>query len=168
MNNFSANKLTTISMLIGMEVILTRFLSIETPYVRLGFGFIPIMIIAFLYGGLAAGTSYAIADLIGIFLFPKRVFFIGFTISALLIGVIYGKFLKCKTITMFNAILCSLIVTIGIHLFLNTYWLTILLGKGWYGMLPGRLFKSILMIPVQTFFIMWLSKFSLLKNYIKY
>ena len=43
-NKFDVKKLIQISLLIAIEVILTRFCSIQTPIVRIGFGFLPIAI----------------------------------------------------------------------------------------------------------------------------
>ena len=55
---FDVKKLIQISLLIAIEVILTRFCSINTPIVRIGFGFLPIAIIAMMYGPLSAGISF--------------------------------------------------------------------------------------------------------------
>ena len=50
MKNNSVKKLVEISLLIALEVILTRFCSINTATLRIGFGFLPIAIIAMMYG----------------------------------------------------------------------------------------------------------------------
>ena len=81
---FDVKKLIQISLLIAIEVILTRFCSINTPIVRIGFGFLPIAIIAMMYGPLSAGISYAIGDILGMMLFPTGSFFPGFTLTAFL------------------------------------------------------------------------------------
>ncbi len=164
MSKLKTRDLTTLATLIALEVLLTRFLSIETPTVRIGFGFIPIMICGMLYGPWVAGGTYAIADLIGVMLFPKAGFFPGFTLSAFIIGFLYGLFFKKKPISIYRAIVCSLVVTICVHLFLNTYWLTIIVGKGWLGMSFERILKSIFMIPIQIFFILWLNKAEFMKK----
>ena len=57
---FDVKKLIQISLLIAIEVILTRFCSINTPIVRIGFGFLPIAIIAMMYGPLSAGISLSL------------------------------------------------------------------------------------------------------------
>ena len=75
MKNNSVKKLVEISLLIALEVILTRFCSINTATLRIGFGFLPIAIIAMMYGPLSAGVAYALGDLLGMiskwFVFPR-------------------------------------------------------------------------------------------------
>lgn len=152
-NKFDVKKLIQISLLIAIEVILTRFCSIQTPIVRIGFGFLPIAIIAMMYGPLSAGIAYAIGDLIGIVLFPTGAFFPGFTLTAFLTGVVYGVFLYNKPKTWFRIIGAVLTVCLVINLGLDTYWLSILMGKGYIALLPTRIIKAALMIPVQTLII---------------
>lgn len=152
-NRFDVKKLIQISLLIAIEVILTRFCSIQTPIVRIGFGFLPIAIIAMMYGPLSAGVAYAIGDLLGVALFPTGSFFPGFTITAFLTGIVYGVFLYNKPKTWPRIIGAVLTVCLVINLGLDTLWLYILMGKGYIGLLPTRIMKAVLMIPVQTLII---------------
>lgn len=152
-NKFDVKKLIQISLLIAIEVILTRFCSIQTPIVRIGFGFLPIAIIAMMYGPLSAGIAYAIGDLLGIALFPSGSFFPGFTLTAFLTGVTYGLFLYNKPKTWPRIIGSALTVCLVLNLGLDTYWLSILMGKGYLALLPMRIMKAALMIPVQTLII---------------
>lgn len=152
-NKFDVKKLIQISLLIAIEVILTRFCSIQTPIVRIGFGFLPIAIIAMMYGPLSAGISYMIGDILGVTLFPTGAFFPGFTLTAFLTGIVYGVFLYNKPKTWTRIIGAVLTVCVVLNLGLDTYWLSILTGKGYLLLLPTRIMKTALMIPVQTFII---------------
>ena len=152
-NKFDVKKLIQISLLIAIEVILTRFCSIQTPIVRIGFGYLPIAIIGMMYGPLSAGVAYAIGDLLGVALFPTGSFFPGFTITAFLTGIVYGVFLYNKPKTWPRIIGAVLTVCLVINLGLDTLWLSILMGKGYIALLPTRIMKAVLMIPVQTFII---------------
>ena len=152
-NKFDVKKLIQISLLIAIEVILTRFCSIQTPIVRIGFGFLPIAMIGMMYGPLSAGVAYAIGDLLGVALFPTGSFFPGFTITAFLTGIVYGVFLYNKPKTWPRIIGAVLTVCLVINLGLDTLWLSILMGKGYIALLPTRIMKAVLMIPVQTFII---------------
>ena len=101
MKSYSKLKLVCLSaMLIAVEVVLNRFLSINTMGLKIGFSFVPIVIAAMLFGGVRAGIIYALADLIGALLFPIGPYFPGFTVSAFLMGLIYG--LVPWFITMFG------------------------------------------------------------------
>ena len=86
-------------------------------------------------------------------LFPTGSFFPGFTITAFLTGIVYGVFLYNKPKTWPRIIGAVLTVCLVINLGLDTLWLSILMGKGYIALLPTRIMKAVLMIPVQTFII---------------
>lgn len=140
-----------VSLLIALQIILTRFLSIETPIVRIGFGFIPLALTAIMFGPVWGGAAAALSDVIGMVIFPKGAYFPGFTLSALLSGVIYGVFLYKKPVTIIRVSIAVLLVTLFIDLGLNTLWLSIIYGKAFYVLLITRVIKSAAMFPVQVF-----------------
>ena len=95
MSNQESKKLNTkiiteLGLLIALQVILTRFMSIHTPIVRIGFGFLPLAMTSILYGPWVGGITAVIADLIGFTLFPTGTYFPGFTLTAFLTGFTYG------------------------------------------------------------------------------
>jgi ECF transporter S component (folate family) len=147
---FSVSTITIIGFLIALEIILTRFLSINTPIVRIGFGFVPVAIVAVLYGPLWAGLAYAIGDIIGAFLFPTGAFFPGFTLTAFLTGLTFGLFLYGRQISLKTVLPASLIVCILLNLCLDTLWLHILMGEGMWALIPSRLIKCGVMIVIQS------------------
>ena len=147
---FDVRKLVQISLLVALQIILTRFCSIQTPIVRIGFGFVPVVIIATMYGPIYAGVANGIADILGLMLFPSGSFFPGFTLTAILAGVIYGVFLYNKPITWGRIIAASVIINIVLNLGLNTYWLSIMMGKGFLALLPTRIVKELVMIPIKV------------------
>ncbi len=147
---FNLKKIIYLSLLIAMEVIFTRFLSIQTPIVRIGFGFLPIAIAAMMFGPIYGGIMAGVADVLGMMLFPSGgAFFPGFTISACLSGVIYGVFLYHKPKTWTRITMAVVTLTIIITLGLNSIWLAMLTGQGVWAILPTRILKAIIMIPIQ-------------------
>ncbi|MEJ8553383.1 folate family ECF transporter S component [Tepidibacter sp. Z1-5] len=143
-------KITTeVGLLIALQVILTRFMSIHTPIVRIGFGFLPLAITSILYGPWVGGIAAAIADLIGFALFPTGTYFPGFTLTAFLTGFTYGILFFNKPKSHKRLFLSVLIVCILLNLGLDTLWLSILIGKGYVALLPTRIIKTLIMIPVQ-------------------
>lgn len=150
------NKIRNILLLglfIALEVILTRFLSVENSIVRISFEFIPIAISAILFGPVMAGTGAAIADVLGMLLFPKGAFFPGFTFSAFVSGFLYGVFLYSKKITLKRTFFAVLSVIVICSLVLNTIWLLILTKNGAYAIVTARLVKCTVFLPVQTIMI---------------
>lgn len=146
-----------LSLLIAMEVVFTRFLSIQTPILRIGFSFLPVAIAAIMFGALPAGIAAAVADVLGMMIFPSGAFFPGFTLSAFLGGVIYGVILHNKRVSISRTIVSVMCITVFVDIMLNTYWLTILTGKAALVLLLPRLIKSSIMFPIQTalIYILW-------------
>ena len=107
-----AKTIAFVGLLVSMEIIFTRFLSFQTPIIRIGFGFIPIAFSAILFGPLIGGMAAAAADIIGMMIFPKGPYFPGFTLSAFLTGAIYGLFLYRNPVTIVNIAKSVLLITI--------------------------------------------------------
>lgn len=149
MKNINTRILVTLSLLISLEVILTRFLSIQTPIVRIGFTFVPIAVSAIMFGPVFSGISAAFADVIGMMLFPAGAYFPGFTLTAFLTGAIYGLFLYNKNINILRISAAVIVVSIFVNLGLDTVSLWILTGKGFEVLLTARIIKCISMIPIQ-------------------
>lgn len=141
--------IAVVGLLVSMEIIFTRFLSFQTPIIRIGFGFIPIAFSAILFGPVIGGLTAAIADVLGMIIFPKSAFFPGFTLSAFLSGAIYGLLLYRKQVTVVNVTISVLLITIFIDLGLNTLWLSMITGKAAAALLIPRIYKSAIMLPVQ-------------------
>lgn len=147
--NNNTTRLITIAFFIALEIILTRFLSINTPILRIGFGFLPVAMLGIMYGPLWAGAAYALGDILGMMIFPAGPYFPGFTVSALLTGMVYGLILHNHQVTWKRVLLASSVVCIVVNLGLDTYWLSMLMGKGILALLPARIIKTAVMLPIQ-------------------
>jgi len=149
----NTTRLVVIAFLLALEIVLTRFCSISTPILRMGFGFLPIAMVGIMYGPLWAGITYAIGDIIGAILFPIGPYFPGFTLTAFLSGLVFGFVLYGKEITWKRSLIASVIVVIFLDLILNTYWLSVLYGDGFIALLPTRIIKVVFSIPIETILI---------------
>ncbi|MBE6541976.1 MAG: folate family ECF transporter S component [Ruminococcaceae bacterium] len=148
------------ALLVAIEVVLNRFCSINTIGLKIGFGFVPIVVAAIMFGPIPAAVVYGLADLIGSLLFPIGPYFPGFTVSAVIMGAVYGLFLYKKpsdvsaegkpTIKFFpNIVMPVLINSIAIGLFINTGWVSILSGQRTYwGWFIYRIPEYLILIPV--------------------
>lgn len=157
--SISVQDLVNISFFITIQIILTRFFSIQTPIVRIDFNIVAIAICSFMYGPFWGGLSAALADFIGVSLFPATGgYFPGFTLSMFLIGTNFGLFYELRTNSTRNAslkLIFSVVLTNAIlySLLLDTYWLTLLTGKGFFVLLPVRILRSIIIVPLQVLMI---------------
>ena len=152
-NYFTTETLVTTAFMTALSVVLSKLISINISFLRIGFGFLPIAVLAIMYGPVVAAVGYGLADIIGAFLFPTGTFFPGFTLSAVLTGLIFGFVLYNKEVTIKRALLASALVCLPVNLLLNTYWLTFILGKGFTVLLASRAVKEIVAIPVMALLI---------------
>lgn len=149
MKRINVRTMMQVALLIAIEVVLTRFCSISTPVVRIGFGFVPIAICGMLYGPVWAGVAAGIADVLGATLFPVAPFFPGFTLSSVLTGLIFGLLLRREEGAWTRLSLAVALNCLGVSLCLNTLWLSIMLGTPFHVLLPTRVLQTLIMIPIQ-------------------
>ena len=156
--------LACIAMLSAMQVVLSRFLSIQTSIVKIGFGFVPVMFAGALYGAGGGALAVALSDVVGALLFPSGSYFPGYTLTAALSGAVYGWMLRGRH-GIARILLAYLITTLSVTLGLNTFWIA--LGRGYLyveaagrdfsnvwiqfaALLPTRLTQAGIMLAVQT------------------
>ncbi len=136
-------------MMIALQIVLSRFLSITTPLIKMGFGFLPIAIVAMLYGPVYSGVAWGISDLIGALMFPVGPFFYGFTISAAINGLIYGLYIYKNHSKIWRIVAAVLTASVLVSLGVDTVWLTMLTGNPPMTVFLSRLLKTGIMAPVQ-------------------
>lgn len=147
------SRLVVTAFLVALEIILTRFFSINTPILRIGFGFVPISIMGALYGPIWAGLGYVAGDILGMLIFPSGMYFPGFTLTAFLTGMVWGIFLRGKEISWKTVLPASLIIAFVLNLGLDTLWLSMLYGDAFLALIPTRIIKCIVMVPIHIFLI---------------
>ena len=148
--------LVSLSMLIALQVVLSRFLSIETPFVKIGTGFLPVMLAGSLFGPMGGLVVGGVSDLLGAILFPFGAYFPGFTITAAFSGLIYGIMLGGKP-GIAKIITAYLITTVVVTLGFNTLFTAFLYIKGteplsvkYLAALSTRLTQAAIMLFIQT------------------
>ena len=170
---FSVYDVVFCALMLAMQIVLSRFLSIQTPFVKFGFAFIPISIVAMLYGMPASIPVCALSDLIGALLFPTGPYFPGFTLTAALMGVSFGFFLKDLPAVGKGKALCRIAAAIFINqfilsLFLNSYWITFTASKGFSFFIVTRFTSSCTDFVVQTAVIYLLYRLRIVSTLQKY
>ncbi len=157
MSGSKTKMLTTLGILVALEVVLNRFLSINAWNIKIGFSFIPVVVAAILYGPIAGGIVGALGDFIGAILFPIGTYFPGFTLTAFLMGLVFGFFLYKKQ-TPLRAAAAAGINQFILGLFLNTLWISVLYGSPYVPLLATRVVQSAILAPVQFAVTMLLAK----------
>ena len=132
----------------ALAILLTYVFALQTPLVRFSFGFLPLSIYAAYAGPGRAALISAAVDLIGVTLFGGGMFFPGFTLSAVLVGLLYGASFHGRYVSWQRAALTFLFIDLSIHLLLNTFWLYLLYHKGVIVLLASRLPKILICCPL--------------------
>lgn len=150
-------KLILSALLLTLSIVLSRFLSIKTPLLAISFNFVPIMLAGIWLGPKYTMIISGLSDLIGAILFPFGEFFIGFTVSAVLMGMIYGVVLYKRNgeeisnkSFILRLIISSVAVSVIVNLLLNTLWLMIMYDKAFFVIVGSRAIKEAIMVPVQV------------------
>jgi len=158
MKKLNTRMIATIGMFVAIEVVLSRFLSINAPNFKIGFAFVPCALCAMLFGFGPTVMLEVVADLLGATLFPSGSFFPGFTLTAALRGASYGLLLNRKQ-TPARILLVVLFNQLVLGLGLNTLWISILYGSAYGPLLVTRLVQCLPLIPVEFVVITAIAKF---------
>ena len=167
-------KLILSALLLTLTIVLSRFLSIKTPLLSINFSFVPLILAAIWLGPKYTVLISGLSDLIGAILFPFGEFFIGFTFSTCLAGLIYGLVLYKKDEELTNKqliirlIISCALVTVLVNTVLNTLWLVIMYNKAFIVLFATRIVKEIVMLPIEvvTMFVLVNSLKPITKKYV--
>lgn len=167
----STRTLVISALLISMAVVLGQFSFMVGPSVRIGFSRIPIIVSGMLLGPLAGGLTGIVHDLINFIMRPAGGFHPGFTLSAMMTGLIPGLIVQLslfsglnrfnkslKTFTVTNVVVSVAAVYLIVTLLMNTYWLSQLIGDSYLVLLPVRASTQLLANVVNALVIVMLAK----------
>lgn len=150
----STQTMAVFAILIAAQFVISQFLTFQVWNIKISFSFIPVVIAARLYGAIGAAEVAGIGDIIGVMFRPVGIWFPPITISAMLVGAIFGLFLK-KSDSFIRILISVLISEFVFSLFITPLWLTILY-KGnetdffafYFSTLVSRLFVQIIPMTI--------------------
>ena len=170
--------IVTLSVLVALQVVLTRFCSFNAWNVRIGLGFTALVIAAIFYGPAAAAVVGGLGDFIGSIAFPTGSYFPGFTLTQILMGLVFGfalyrKFCNLPLFsfggtpektdsTALSGTAASQLLRIAVavlinqcilSLLLNTLWISVLYGSSFTGLLSTRALQAAVTAPIQMIII---------------
>ena len=146
----SVRKVAVLALLLAAQLVLGKFPVIGIWSVRIDFVFLATFLMGWWFGPGWAAIAAGLGDIVNALIFGAGApYFPGFTVSAILGGLIYGAFFYRQPMTWWRAISASLLIMVVINVGLNTYWLTLLYHTPFWGMLPVRLLKDLVLTPIQ-------------------
>lgn len=147
--------LTTMSMLMALQIILGIFTIPIGPTIKITFGYLAISCLGMLFGPVPAFLAGGIVDIISYFLTDKTggQFHPGFTLVQMTGGLIYGICLyKAQTGKSLvpRIVICRVLIVIICNLLMNTYFISVLYGKGFLALFSTRVAKNLIQFPVDV------------------
>lgn len=154
----SARQAANVGLLTAISIVLTRIFGLGIPMLgfvglRITLGEVPLIMAGILFGPWAGLFAGLLSDVIGYLINPfGGPFFPGFAVSAALTGFLPGLLLheRREGLRLWHVGAVVLITDLIAGVFLNTLWLTILYGTGFFVLLPTRLLSRIVTLPIYT------------------
>lgn len=176
MQKFTTKTIVSLSVLVALQIVLTRFCSFSAWNVRIGFGFVALVIAAVVHGPVAAALVGGLGDMIGAIAFPTGSYFPGFTLTQVLMGLSFGLALYRKPLHVsdanavdphaddsaasaldaaalplpIRATFAVLFNQLVLSLLMNTLWISILYGSSFTGLLTTRVMQAAVTAPIQV------------------
>ena len=154
-SKFSTRNLVFAGLLIGLEMIFTRFVQIPLPSFlvskdRISLGFLPVAVGGMLYGPFWGGAIAALADIIRALVWPQG----GainplFVITAGLRGVLYGVFLYKKPSTA-RILIVSAIIFVFVNVFLNSAFTAFSYGGTLLSRIATKIWPALVNLVLQV------------------
>lgn len=146
------HRLTLTALLIALQVILSK-ISVGSPsLVKFSLGFLATALIGYYLGPWLGSLALVLCDLISHTILSSGGgnFFLGFTFSAFLSGLIAGWFLYGKKITLWRLFSYQFMQLLIINTLLTTYWIHLLYHTSLKALLTVRIPKELISWPIQA------------------
>ncbi len=146
-------QLVIMAMMVALIFIFSRFLGITTDVLHIGFDFLPVVLIACLYGPIWAAVTYMIGDLVCAILMPFGAINPGLTVIAGIIGLVYGFVFYSRDLSgkrlIAAAAIASLVVAGIVKLFGTSICLAVMYGSPYWPMVISRIPNCAFLFAVQ-------------------
>ena len=132
----NTQSLAIIAMFLGVRIVLGFLTDIQlTENIKISFTIFPTTLACMVFGPVPGMVMGGAADLIGIYLKPMGPFFPGYTLDAMIAGMIYGLFFyKREKISVFRVMAALATVVVFVNLCMTTSWISIQYGVRDFGM----------------------------------
>lgn len=157
----SIQGVTICAMMLAIRVVLGYFSNLTlaiSPDIKIGFSFLPIAITAILCGPVGAMIVGGMGDILSFLIAPMGYYFPGWTISGLLVGLIYGLFLYKSDKILVKLIICEILIAVLVEIALGSLWLMIQYKKGFIVMAGIRGIKTLVVTPIEIVIVFFFAK----------
>lgn len=146
------HNLVLCGLMAALAVVLNYTTSIFiTPNIRVGFSGLPNRIVEYMFGPCIGAVFGGMLDILKYLLKPDGgAFFFGYTFNVMVAGVIYGTILYRRPIKLWRIFIAEFLTKAIVNCGLNTLWLAVMNGNAFLAILPARIIKNIIMLPIDT------------------
>lgn len=134
-----------VALFVAMQIVLDRYLTINTQLTKINLSFVPIALCAMLYGPKWAGVTAGIADVIGAILVPLGPWYPPLTLTAIASGAVFGLFLHGHEGSLPRYILPAAINSFVISFGISTVFLHFLYGTPLLELYITRIIQCVFM-----------------------
>lgn len=142
--------LVVAAVLASLNLVLNQFTIPVSQLLEISFDFLAAAAIGYLCGPWMGAMAGFITDILGYFLRPNGPYFPGFTLSAILAGIVYGLWYYKKPVRLPRIIGCKLTVTLLFNFLLTPLWLHLMYGQAFVVLSSLRLVKNIIKFPLDV------------------
>jgi ECF transporter S component (folate family) len=159
---FSPLWMSYAGVLIALQIVLGNLVQIAFVEKQMNLGFLPIAVAGYLLGPVGGMLVAGLGDILGTLIFGTGAYFPGFTLTALLVGFLYGwmmyprfhkwiaRLVNSQYVELaIRAFLAASIAAV-VYIFINSAWLMFFISKGYWLILISRLPFNLAEIPVFT------------------
>ena len=156
LNSFKELKVTHNLVLCGLMAALAVVLNYTTsifitPNIRIGFSGLPNRVVEYLFGPCIGAVFGGMLDILKYLLKPDGgAFFFGYTFNVMVAGIIYGTILYRRPVRLWRIFIAEFLTKAIVNCGLNTLWLAVMNGNAFLAILPARVIKNIIMLPIDT------------------
>jgi len=154
----NVRSLTLCALLIAIHVLLNMFSFYIAGVIKVSFTYIALAVIAMLFGPVTAAFAGCVCEIVGYMLNSVGAYHPGFTLTTMLTGFVMGLFFYKREVKIWRIAVARLIVNLFFNIGINTIWVMQTIGKAYMVLLPGRLWKNLVLLPVEVFLIYFIFK----------
>lgn len=134
----------------AVSIVLKLLTSINFGPFMITYSWIPGRVADYMFGPVVGAIYAGVMNIINFIIKPMGNFNLIYTIIPMLAGFIFGLILYRKPVSFFRIFFAQAIVKIFINAGLTTYVMSFERGKAFMYLLPARLVKNLIMIPVDS------------------
>lgn len=134
----------------ALSVILGMFASIHLGPFSITYAWIPNRIVDFMFGPVVGAAYGGIMDIIKFIIKPNGSFNLAYTAMAMLAGLVFGAILYKKPVSFMRIVFAQTLVKVFINAGMGTYLMTFERGQAFMTLMPVRLVKNLIMIPLDS------------------